>query len=413
MSGGLGGSIGFAVIGAGYVIGGAAVVTAQIAKMGSLAAYEQIQLAKECTAEVHRAKEARMKAIDTYARESERILSEANERTMAEIIKVKRLLEERGCQISLSKLGHNNEEVLISLLTMKQSLFGKKKLSAFRSPVQVFHSIVEIIDPLFLYIPSTDDVYDVLTSFKARASSILSNENLPLEEKSNRLREMESTLLSQLDSFKLIARKYEYLFVQFTMLSHAYKRLSEACSDIPHVQRRFDPQNAEKQIQTLRKEIESAKKAIKEKMLSDQHFIEENKHLAESVNHAVVASGYRLISTEAKPYGITSLFSFNQSFLKVTISKEGMLSMDLVGKSDESKQQIFVDEKAFCSEALPKIRSKFSEMGMVFQPNQIIQLTEDSILYENEFLIDEFQDQQRDRGQFTMYADGEGMAQHI
>ncbi len=408
MSGGVGGSVGLLGFGAAAVVVGGAMITAQITKAGSIAVYEQIQLAKECTEAVRKAKEARRETMNSFTLDSERTLSLINESTRAEILRLKHSLENRGQRVNLSNLGNSDEEILISLLTMNRRLSGKSGVSTFRSPKEVFRSIAEAVDPLFLYIPETDPVYKTLNGYKAEATEIVSDSSIPMEERAQKLRAIEHALISQLDTYRLIARKYEYQFVQFTTLSHAFKRLAEACSDVPVAQRRYDPQKAEEQIMTLRAEIEKMKKTLKEKLLLDPQFIAENKHLTEVVNRAVSDAGYKRLSTQEKPYGTTSLYAFYHSLLKVTVSKEGMLSMDLVGRKGESKQQIYADEKAFCTRGISEITSKFQELGLVYQQNQTVNLTEDSILYEDALLTDEYQDQRAyEENPRLMYADGE------
>lgn len=375
--------VGAAAVGVGVAIGATAAAAGAVTVMGSVAAYEQIKLAKECSVAVRNAKAARADAIKTYMRETDAALCQISSATRLEIQKLKTELEKRGFRINLSQLGHTDDEVLIRLMELSSAGTARKPIRSDRAPAEIVKAVCSLIDPLLTYIPSSDEAFHELTAMKESAVRSASASSIPIAEKTRRLLETEKRLLSNIERFKRLSRKYEYDLAQFTSLAYANKKLAEACGETV-AERRYSAENAQAQIRALQSANADYLKKLREKMKSDKAFIEANHQLAALVEKSILETGCRKISVSEKDFGIVGLYTYRSSLLRVTVSREGMLSMDLIGRNGESKRQVKADERFFCAAGLESIQQAFENNGIMMQADSIRNLTDDTIIFEGD-----------------------------
>lgn len=375
--------VGAAAVGVGVAIGATAAAAGAVTVMGSVAAYEQIKLAKECSVAVRNAKAARANAVKAYLQETDAALCQISSTTRLEIQKLKSELERRGFCVNLSQLGRTDDEILIRLMELSSAGTARKQIHSHRAPAEIVKAVCALIDPLLVYIPSSDEAFHELTTMKESAIRFASATNVSVAEKTHRLLETERRLLSNAERFKRLSRKYEYDFAQFTSLVYANKKLAEACGE-QVAERRYSAENAQTQIRTLQAANAEYLKKLREKMKSNKAFIEANRQLAALVETSVTQTGCKKVSVSEKDFGIVGLYAYRSSLLRVTVSKEGMLSMDLVGKNGESKRQIKADERFFCAEGLENIRQALERNGIMMQVDNIRNLTDDTIIFEGD-----------------------------
>lgn len=411
MSGGPAGPVwifGAAVAGVGIAIGATAAAAGTIVAMGSVAAYEQVKLARECSVAVKDAKNARAGAIRTYLQDSSDALCRIGAATRSEIQRLKAELERKGVRVNLSELGQTDDEILLRLMVMSAEGNRLEKVQTTRAPAEIVKSVCALIDPLFAYIPASDAAFRELTEIKTSSIDLAASTAVPVGDKTRRLLDAEQRLLLNLERYRQLSRKYEYDLAQFTTLSYANKKLAEACGETA-AERRYSPENAQSQIRSLQSANAEYLKRLREKMKSDPAFAEANRQLAALVEKAVSESGCRKVSAAEKDFGFVSLFEYRSSLLRVIVSKEGMLSMDLVGRNGESKRQIKADERFFCSQGFENILRSLENNGLMMQTDSIRSLTDETILYEGDL---DLWDSRPERGDATeprhMYFDGTG-----
>lgn len=389
MSGGVVGSVGIvsaigtAAMGAALAAGAVAGVAVDIARMGSIAAYEQLKLAAACTEAVNNAKIRRTLAVESYRNKSRAELQRLNNSVESEIKRLQAKLEEKGQSVDLRALGADRNAVLLRLIAMDQSVQGVRRSARLRIPSEVYRSITEQIDPLFAYIPESDPVFTRLTNFKNKATQIAGARSMTASEKSAELVKIEGELIAKKEEFRACSRKHEYNLSQFTSLAFANKKLAEACGAQGTVLS-YDPCRAEEQITHLSKANAALRKTLREKLKEDKSFIAANQELARRVMACVRTAGFRQLNASKQPYGNCALFDYRSSLLNVTVSKEGVLSMDLVAKNGETAETLKADEEKFCNSDLQRISRTLEENGLSMNVDRICNLTADSILYEDE-----------------------------
>lgn len=388
---GMTGAIGVAAIGAAVVIGVTAKSVVDITKLGSIAAYEQMQLAAACTAAVKEAKIQRKQAMSFYQNDSRRTLLALNQAMGTEIIQLKTKLERKGYRIKLEELGSDQDVILLKLIAMDQGSAQRSLHPGLRIPAEIYRSITDLIDPLFVYIPKGDPVYREMKTLKDSAKEVVTDCSKDATEKSKELIDLESRIIVRSADFKAHAREYEYYFSQFSSLLFANEKLSEACG-CEKLVLTYDPMNAKAQIEKLSLANAQLRKRLREELKQNETFIAANRELARLVVKSVQDADFELIGVSEQPYGISAMFSYRNSLLRTTVSRDGMLSMDLVGRKTESTQQVKADEEIFCHTDLEKIYRTFEENGLFMQTDRICNLTADSMLYEEDVDMREYRE---------------------
>lgn len=409
MSGGVVGSIGMtgaavgsavssavtgAAAGAAVVIGATAMAALDITRMGSIAAYEQMKLAAACTAAVNNAKRARMQSIEAYRDQSRKVLDHVQKAMNADILRLHTKLEQGGHPVNLRELGSCESDILLKLIEMDQAFAGGARLLQLRIPSDIYRSVTELIDPLFAYIPEKDPAFQTLTFLKNKAAAIVSDGAMTATEKSEALIEIQTRLIVQMDAFKACSRKYEYYLAQFNSLLFANQKLAEACGQKVAAPV-YNPYDAQAQIDLLAKGNAKLRKKLRAEMRQNQAFLAANKELGRLVFQSIRDAGYEMQGVLEQDFGTSAMFAYRDSLLRTTVSKQGMLSMDLVGRTGESAEHLKEDEAFFCKKDLQKIYQAFEKNGLAMNADRICSLTEDSMLYEDDVAISSYQDDRR------------------
>lgn len=405
---GMTGAIGVAAVGVAVVIGATAKAAVDITKMGSIAAYEQMQLAAACTAAVNYAKNQRKQAISNYLNDSRRTLKVLDQTTGVEISRLKNKLERKGYRIKIDELGTEQSEILLKLIAMDQRSENRGVHPRLRIPAEIYRSVAMLIDPLFAFIPECDPVYREIKALKDRAATIATDDSKSATEKSVGLLELESRLISRAEELKTVAREYEYNFSQFSSLVFANEKLSEACG-CEKLALTYDPMNAKEQIEKLSLENAALRKKLREVLKKNKSFVEANRKLTGLVMKAVREAGFELIGISERDYGNSAMFSYRSSLLRMTVSHEGMLSLDLVGRKGEPAVQVKADEEVFCRADLEKIYRSFERNGLSMHADRICDLTADSMLYEDDIELREYQENRwSEEDPLAMYINSSG-----
>ncbi len=142
----------------------------------------------------------------------------------------------------------------------------------------------------------------------------------------------------------------------------------------------------------------------------DAEIIEVNKIMASIVAKSIEATGNKVIKIEEKPYGTESYHSFGSSVLKATTTNEGVISLNLLGKTNESESQLKFDERRFCQKKLRKIVEALNNNGVAFDTKETVDIDENNIVRID---IDNFEDDSESFFSNTinnqvMYADDTG-----
>lgn len=401
---GMTGAIGAAAIGAAVVIGVTAKAAVDITKLGSVAAYEQMQLAAACTAAVKEAKTHRKQAMSFYQNDSRRTLLVLNQAMGTEIAQLKTKLERKGYRIELEELGSEQEEILLKLIDMDQGSEKRSVHPRLRIPAEIYQSVTALIDPLFSFIPEVDPVFREIKALKDNALAIVTDLSKDATEKSMGLLDLESRVIMRSADFKAHAKTYEYYFSQFSSLLFANEKLSEACG-CEKLVLTYDPMNAKAQIEKLSFVNAQLRKRLRDELNQNETFIAANRELARLVVKSVRDTGFDLLGVSEQPYGISAMFSYRSSLLRTTVSRDGMLSMDLVGRTTEDSRQVKVDEDIFCHTDLEKIYRSFEKNGLFMQTDRICNLTADSMLYEDDVDMREYQE--------SRWGEDELLAMHV
>lgn len=402
---GMVGAIGFAAIGAAAVIGATAMTAAEITRMGSIAAYEQIKIVGACTSAVKTAKEQRVQAVSSYRQNSQRTLSAINKSMGLEIMRLKTKLERKGYRIKLNELGADESEQLLKLIAMDQKAENVRVQPRLRIPAEIYRSITAFLDPLFTYIPERTSVYREMSDLKSSATALVTDSSKSATEKSMGLLELESRMIVHSEEYKAYAKRYEYYFSEFSSRLFANEKLSEALG-CARTNLFYDPINARAQIELLDRTNEQLKIRLREKMKRDAAFVKANNELSQLVIKSVKEVGFPLVGVSEQEYGTSAVFSYRSSLIRTTVSREGMLSVDLVGRKDESLRQVKADESVFCRTDFERILDSFEKNGLFMQRNNIFNLTADSTLYEGDIEMEEYRENRWENADpLAMYAD--------
>lgn len=357
--------IGGAFVACGQVAAGAATIAVQ----GGIATYEQFVIAKEC-GEAVKALETETKNIAMrYRLQSERVIEQLATSENVEIAKLKQKLRRLGVAESELSLSGSTEIQLVKLMELydkRINKFPKEKtsISLTRTPQQIYKNIAEIINPIIAEMPENTRLYRLLFNYLMSSESVaLSNKEM--NEKIAELKKTEQFLIQHIDEYSAIVKSNRYLKEEYIGCTIALKKLAEAVGKRVIVEE-FDLSKAHQQIEDAKKQCAEMRDEARKHFLNDERAIAANREMAKLIIQAIENSGSTKLVENEKAYGIESVHSFGNSLIKATTSKDGTVSINLVGKDDESDAQIKTDELRFCQETLDNIVAEMKRLGVEF-----------------------------------------------
>lgn len=347
-----------ALVSIGYVAEG----TAFIAVQGGMAAYEQMVVAKECNDAIEKIKSSNKKILRDYNSETTRMMIKISKAEESEFRRLQNKLSNEGYSDDELNFEGSIEDKLLHLLSMEAK--NANNSSDIRTPKQIYSSICKIVNPLLATLPKEVFSHKQLQK-RIDDALLIMNSDKNAYEKSIELKHLEKSLISMMESYNVLAKKYSYAHEEYIGLSIALGNLAKSCGEkvtIPEFNaNEYKRINANLKVQ-CQEMCEKARAFVR----TDEKSIEANKKMAKIVIESIENSGNKVVSVNDKSYGVESFHEFGQSIIKSTISKDGAISIDLMGMTGESFEQIKKDESIFCDKALGLIIQEMKKNGLDF-----------------------------------------------
>lgn len=379
-------------------IGAIAIGASEVAVKGGIATYEQFQIANECSKAIAINKTEMKNSLKKYNNMSN-VVSE--NLTKAEEQEFKRLYDSLVCKgVSRQVLDVQGsvQEKLIKLMAidmMTSSVSANttrtvttKKSSSIRTPREIYKSISSIANPLLATMFVASKAHKEIETMLDKAEKISLSPAVNATEKSNQLKAIETELLAKLEIYKEISRNHEYLKGQYIGVTTALKKLAEYCGEAVTIPE-FNSKDAKSQIREIQAQCGILREKASRISKEDAEIVEVNKLMASIVAKSIEATGNKVIKVEEKPYGTESYHSFGSSVLKATTTNEGVISLNLLGKTNESESQLKFDERRFCQKGLREIIEALNNNGVAFDTKETVDIDENNIVRID---IDDFED---------------------
>ena len=400
-------------------IGSIAIGAGEVAVKGGIATYEQFQIANECSKAIAINKTEMKNSLNKYNCRSNAV---SENLTKGEEREVKRLYDSlvlKGVSRQMLNVQGTVQEKLIKLMAidmMTSSVSANttrtvttKKNSSIRTPREIYNSISNIANPLLATMFVASKAHKEIETMLDKAEKISLSPAINATEKSTQLKAIETELLAKLETYKEISRNHEYLKGQYIGVTTALKKLAEYCGEAVTIPE-FNSKDAKSQIREIQAQCGILREKASRISKEDAEIIEVNKIMASIVAKSIEATGNKVIKIEEKPYGTESYHSFGSSVLKATTTNEGVISLNLLGKTNESESQLKFDERRFCQKELRKIVEALNNNGVAFDTKETVDIDENNIVRID---IDDFEDDSESFFSNTinnqvMYADDTG-----
>ena len=379
-------------------IGSIAIGAGEVAVKGGIATYEQFQIANECSKAIAINKTEMKNSLKKYNNMSNAV---SENLTKAEEQEFKRLydsLVRKGVSRQVLDVKGSVQEKLIKLMAidmMTSSVSANttrtvttKKSSSIRTPREIYKSISSIANPLLATMFVASKAHKEIETMLDKAEKISLSPAVNATEKSNQLKAIETELLAKLEIYKEISRNHEYLKGQYIGVTTALKKLAEYCGEAVTIPE-FNSKDAKSQIREIQAQCGILREKASRISKEDAEIVEVNKLMASIVAKSIEATGNKVIKVEEKPYGTESYHSFGSSVLKATTTNEGVISLNLLGKTNESESQLKFDERRFCQKGLREIIEALNNNGVAFDTKETVDIDENNIVRID---IDDFED---------------------
>lgn len=379
MSGGLIASLSFVAGVPAAIVGAVGMETIRIVAKSSVAAYEQFNIAAECRDEIKTLViEYQAKCIN-YDERCKAIRQQISSSAENEINRLITKLRSEGCPEFEFVIDGSNEEKLIKLIALELEYSGRK-LDEIRSPEELYRSVCEITNRWLTVIPEGLAEHSAIESYQKQAQSIATDASLLASDKSIKLKKLETDIINASFTYDKVANRCRSQLAEFMGLKVAAEKIASVIGETFSVPE-YCSVNAETQIEELTRKVAEFRDKLREKALTDEEFLTSNKILADAVINSVEEAGYRRLERASEDYGEKAVYEYGNSLLKVIVSKEGHLSMNIVGKECESKELIYADEESFCNSGIERINRRFEANGIRINIDLEIKLSDDSITY--------------------------------
>ena len=379
MSGGIIATLSLAACVPAYIVGTIGNETLKIVGKSSVAAYEQFNIASEYKDEIKALVRDYQSRCVEHAHESNLIRSQIRNSTENEINRLISKLRSEGCRDFELVIDGSSEEKLIKLIALELEYSGRK-VDEIRSPEELYRSICEMTNRWLAVIPEGFTEYAEIEKSQNQAKIIATDASLLASDKSIKLKKLETDIINGSFTYDRVANKCRSQLAEFMGLKVTVEKISSALDETFTVPE-YSPVNAEKQIEDLSIKVSEFRDKLREKALTDEEFLSSNKILADAVINSVEEAGYKRIKKVSEEYGEKAIFEYQNSLLNVIVSREGRLSMNIVGKQGESKELIYADEELFCQKGIEKINKRFEENGIRMNIEIKAKLSDDSIIY--------------------------------
>lgn len=361
------------------IVGAVGMETLRVVAKSSVAAYEQLNIAAECKDEIRTlVMEYQAKCAD-YDKRSEIVRQQIHRSVENEINRLISRLRSKGCPESEFEIDGSSEEKLIRLIALELE-YSSRKLDEIRSPEELYRSVCEITNRWLTVIPKGLSEHAAIEGYQKQAQSIATDTSLLASDKSIKLKKLESDIINASFTYDKIANRCRAQLSEFMSLKIAAEKIAPVLGET-FTATEYNPVNAEKQIKELSKKVDEFRDKLRKKALTDEEFLASNKILAEAVIYSVEEAGYTRVERSSEEYGEKAVYEYGNSLLKVIVSKEGNLSMNIVGKQGESKELIYTDEESFCNSGIERINRRFEANGIRMNIDLEIKLSDDSITY--------------------------------
>ena len=378
MSGGIIASLSLAACVPAYIVGTIGKETLKIVANSSVSAYDQFHIAAECRDEISAlVREYQSRCIE-HENECNLIRSQIRNSTENEINRLISKLRSEGCPAFELVIDGSSEEKLIRLIALELEYSGRK-LDEIRSPEELYNAVCEITNRWLAIIPEGFAEHAEIIQFQKQAQIIATDESLLASDKSIKLKKLETKLINSKFNYDKLANRCRSQLADFMGLKVAAEKIACALGET-FTATEYSPVNAENQIEELSNKVDEFRDKLR-KNLTDKEFLASNKILAEAVINSVEEAGYTRVERASEEYGESAVYEYGNSLLKVIVSKEGRLSMNIVGKQGESKELIYSDEESFCNSGIERINSRLEANGIRMNINLEIKLSDDSIIY--------------------------------
>lgn len=361
------------------IVGAVGMETLRVVAKSSVAAYEQFNIAAECKDEIRTlVMEYQAKCAD-YDKRSEIVRQQIHRSVENEINRLITKLRSEGCPEFDFVIDGSNEEKLIKLIALELEYSGRK-LDEIRSPEELYHAICEITNRWLTVIPEGFAEHSAIEAYQKQAQSIATDASMLASDKSIKLKKLETDIINASFTYDKVANKCRSQLAEFMSLKVAAEKIASVLGETFTAPEYYSV-NAGSQIEELAKKVDEFRDKLREKALTDEEFLASNKILADAVINSVEEAGYRRLERASEEYGEKAIYEYGNSLLKVIVSKEGHLSMNIVGKQGESKELIYADEESFCNNGIERINSRFEANGIRMNVDLEIKLSDDLITY--------------------------------
>ena len=367
-----GGTLGVAALigGAFIACGQVAAGTAALAVQGGIATYEQFVIAKECGEAVKKIEAETQKTVFQYKAKSERIVEQLAMNEKNEIAKLKSELRQLGAEESELSVTGPSEIQLVKLMELHDKYISKTPrivtaVSSTRTPQQIYKNIAEIINPIIAEMPKETRLHRLLFNYLKSAESIAMSNDKKLSDKVAELKQTEQFLIHHIDEYEAIIKSNRYLKEEYIGCTVALKKLADVVGKRVVIEE-FNLSEAHRQIENMKKQCEILREIAREKLLNDEKAMAANREMARLIIQAIENVGNKKIAEIEKPYGTESIHQFEKSLIKATTSKDGTVSINVIGTADETDSQLRSDEARFCKDTLNEIVSEMDKLGIEF-----------------------------------------------
>lgn len=367
-----GGTLGVATLigGAFMACGQVAAGAATIAVQGGIATYEQFVIAKECGKAVKDLEAETHRTIMQYKSQSQRVIEQIASKDNSEIIKLRQELRRLGVTESELSITGSTEVQLVKLMELYDKRLHRMHteaitVSATRTPQQIYTNIAGIINPIIAQMPEYTRLYRLMFNYLRTSEDIALNSEKSLAEKVAELKQTEQFLIQHIDEYNAIVQSNRYLKEEYIGCTIALKKLADVVGTRVAIEE-FELSKAHQQIESVKKQCEELREKAKNLLLNNEKAMAANREMANLIIQAIENAGNKKLTESEKSYGTESIHSFGNSLIKATTSKDGTVSINLVGKENESDSQIKADEMLFCKDALDRIVTEMKKLGVEF-----------------------------------------------
>lgn len=367
-----GGTLGVATLigGAFMACGQIAAGAATIAVQGGIATYEQFVIAKECGKAVKALEAETQRTIMQYKSQSQRVIEQIAAKENSEIIKLRYELRHIGVTENELSFTGSTEVQLVKLMELYNKSHSRMHtestaVSVTRTPQQIYTTIAGIINPIIAQMPECTRLYKRMLNHLRTSEEIALSSEKELAEKVAELKQIEQFLIQHMDEYNSIIQSNRYLKEEYIGCTIAFKKLADVVGTRVAFEE-FELSKAHQQIENVKKQCEELREKARERLINDEKAMAANREMAKLIIQAIENSGVKKLDENEKSYGTESIHSFGNSLIKAITSKDGTVSINIVGKENESDSQIKADEMLFCKDALDKIVTEMKKLGVEF-----------------------------------------------